>query len=178
MFKTCLNRGYLHSVGRFYSALKQGMLLNNRTRGNHAKAQRGALAVAKNVVTRLLIAGVSPAEVTRIMRTLRGTAAATSDDQGLNHTIAQLLHKAMCELSLPRFQRSLPLLGENISAFTASHVPEAMAWEIVHNNPLVVMLSPQDITRICQELHQSGVDVGDFASIIAQHSPQCREEPI
>ncbi|GIX60675.1 zinc finger BED domain-containing protein ricesleeper 2, putative [Babesia caballi] len=140
----------------------------------HSKPLNGqtAIATAKGVVTGLLNAGIPPPELTQMLRMLRPSAAPpqSEDDEELNERICAILRRGAKDCRLSRLQQAATEVRETVAVLTEAGVPEPMAWDILHNNPVLLALSRTDIDALCRELAESGVDQGDYASILAQHS--------
>ncbi|GBE58993.1 N-formylglutamate amidohydrolase, putative [Babesia ovata] len=136
--------------------------------------RRNTVAVATDMISRLRGAGMSPAEIVQMLRTLRhraSTPPATEVDPSLNERVCSILRRGAQDCQLHKLHQSVSNLTETLSVFTDAGVPEPMARDIVHNNPTLLALSKADVEALCSELLASGVDLGDFASILSQHSP-------
>ncbi|CDR96917.1 hypothetical protein BBBOND_0308210 [Babesia bigemina] len=123
---------------------------------------------------RLREAGISSAEIVQMLRTLRcntSTSPEAEVDPSLNERVCSILRRGARDCQLRKLHQSVANLAETLSVFTDAGVPEPMARDIVHNNPTLLALSKADVEALCSELLASGVDLGDFASILSQHSP-------
>ncbi|ORM41881.1 uncharacterized protein BXIN_0502 [Babesia sp. Xinjiang] len=121
----------------------------------------------------LVGSGVSSGEITRMMRIFRHGGVKCQDegdDQAANENICSVLKQGIKSCTLFRLQQSAA--SATIAALTGSGIPLSTAWDIVHNNPILLTLNVGEIESLCRELVASGVDIGDFASILSQHLPQ------
>lgn len=144
----------------------------SRTSRDYGK--RSSLSLAIGIVKCAQEAGVAPPEFANMLRRLKEMKNnKDTSKESLNQHISQILCAQSKRVTLETIDRSFKALEATTSVLMSFGILEHMCRDIIYNNPMLLRLDPEQLRSVCNELQASGVDTGDYASILAQHSRGC-----
>ncbi|KAK1444604.1 hypothetical protein BgAZ_105100 [Babesia gibsoni] len=145
---------------------------------SNGKVQMGtnSLNTAIGIAKKVMEAGIGATELSNMLKPLKNTSTKMDNEDvnvSLNEKIHSIMIKAKARLSVATLHESTKELNSLASILRPFGISEQIAKDILLNNPLLLALSKDEIEELCHQLSLAEVDLGDYASILSQHSQIC-----